>query len=69
MSVVEIESELKKMTNSERRIVIEIAMKLIDEKPTEKFSLSIEEKKRKLKDSAELMRSEYADNEDVEKKI
>lgn len=65
MSVVEIESELKKMTNSERRIVIEIALKLIDEKPSENRLRSIEEKKRKLKDSAELMLSEYTEDEDL----
>ena len=57
MSVVEIETELKKMTNTERRIVIEIATKLVDS--------DISEKRQKLKKSAEIMLSEYTNNKDL----
>lgn len=54
MSVVEIESELKKMTNEERLFVIEVATKLV----RREFST----KKEKLRRSAEIMLSEYADD-------
>lgn len=61
MSVVEIENELEKMTNSERRIVIEIATKLINGKRR----LSLEEKRAKLRESAEMMLSEYSNDKDL----
>lgn len=61
MSVVEIEQELEKMTNAERRIVIEIATKLI----YGKRRLSLEEKRAKLKESAEMMFSEYTNDKDL----
>ena len=61
MSVLEIENELEKMTNSERRIVIEIATKLI----YGKRKLSIEEKRAKLRQSAEMMLSEYKNDKDL----
>lgn len=61
MSVVEIENELEKMTNSERRIVIEIATKLI----YGKRRLSLEEKRAKLRESAEMMVSEYTNDKDL----
>jgi hypothetical protein len=64
MSVVEIEHELEKMTNTERRIVIEIATKLISGE-TSKRRLSLEEKRAKLKESAEMMLSEYTNNKDL----
>ncbi len=57
MSVVEIESELKKMTNEERLFVIEIATKLV----RREFST----KKEKLKQSAEIMLSEYANDKEL----
>ncbi|CAN5744881.1 hypothetical protein BH20ACI4_BH20ACI4_22980 [soil metagenome] len=61
MSVVEIENELEKMTNSERSIVIEIATKLI----YGKRRLSLAEKRAKLRESAEMMVFEYANNKDL----
>ena len=61
MSLVEIENELEKMTNSERRVVVEIATKLI----YGKRHLSLEEKRAKLKESAEMMISEYSHNKDL----
>lgn len=65
MSVIEIENELEKMTNSERRIVIEIATKLIIQDSTEKEKLLLEEKRSKLKRSAEIMLSEYKNDKDL----
>lgn len=49
------------MTNSERRLVIEIATELI----YGKRYLSLKEKRAKLKDSAEMMLSEYLNNKDL----
>ena len=54
MSVVEIENELKKMTNAERRVVFEIATKLVRS--------DISESRQKLRKSAEIMLSEYTSN-------
>ena len=65
MSVVEIEHELEKMTNAERRVVIEIATKLIIKDSNEKQSLTLEEKRAKLRESAELMLSEYTNDKDL----
>jgi hypothetical protein len=65
MSVVEIEHELEKMTNAERRIVIEIATKLIVKDSSENRRLSLEEKRAKLRESAELMLSEYTNDKDL----
>lgn len=64
MSVIEIESELEKMSNSERRVVVEIATKLIHGKTSGKRRLSLEEKRAKLGKSAEIMLSEYLNNKD-----
>jgi hypothetical protein len=64
MSVAEIEHELEKMTNAERRIVIEIASKLIHNEKNKRH-LSLEEKRAKLKQSAELMLTEYENNKDL----
>ena len=61
MNVVKIETELEKMTNAERRVVIEIATKLI----YGKRRLSLEEKRAKLRQSAEMMLSEYSNNKDL----
>lgn len=61
MSIIEIKSKLEKMKNSERRVVIEIATELIYGKKR----LSLEEKRAKLKDSAEIMLSEYTNNKDL----
>ncbi len=57
MSVVEIENELKKMTNEERLFVIEIATKLV----RREFSI----KKERLKRSAEIMLSEYRSDKEL----
>jgi hypothetical protein len=57
MSVIEIESELKKMTNEERLFVIEVATKLV----RREFST----KKEKLKRSAEIMLSEYRSDKEL----
>jgi hypothetical protein len=65
MSIAEIQTELKKMTNSERLFVIEIATKLVRGTIGEKPILSIEEKRKKLKSSAESMLSEYSTNKDL----
>lgn len=62
MNTVEIESELKKMSNSEQLIVIEIATKLVRATFSEKPKLSLEEKRKRLKSSAEAMLSEYSNN-------
>jgi hypothetical protein len=65
MSVIEIEHELEKMTNPERLVVIEIAVKLINQESNDKRRLSLAEKRAKLKKSAELMISEYTNNKDL----
>ena len=65
MSVVEIKSELEKMTNAERRVVIEIATKLISRDAKERRRLSVEEKRARLKESAETMLSEYKNDKDL----
>ena len=64
MSVVEIEQELEKMTNSERRIVIEIATKLLDGEK-DKLRLPLEEKRARLRESAEIMLSEYTNDKNL----
>jgi hypothetical protein len=65
MSVLEIESELQKMTNTERLFVIEIATKLIRGEMSGKYRSSLEEKRAKLRQSAEMMLSEYTNNKDL----
>jgi hypothetical protein len=65
MSIAEIQTELKKMTNSERLFVIEIATKLVRGTIGEQPKLSLEEKRKKLKSSAESMLSEYVNNKDL----
>ena len=65
MSVIEIESELQKMTNTERLFVIEIATKLIGRDMNGKRGLSLEEKRAKLRQSAEIMLSEYTNDKDL----
>lgn len=65
MSVVEIESELKKMTNSERLVVIEIAAKLIRDETGINRRLKLTEKREKLKKSAEIMLTEYLENKNL----
>lgn len=57
MSVVEIENELKKMTNAERLFVIEIATKLV--------RCEFSTKKEKLKRSTEIMLSEYGSDKEL----
>ena len=57
MSVAEIETELKKMTNAERLFVIEIATKLV-----RRESSTREEN---LKRSAEIMLAEYTNDKDL----
>jgi len=65
MSVIEIESELQKMTNPERLFVIEIATKLIRGEMNGKRRLSLEEKRAKLNKSAEIMLTEYKNDKDL----
>jgi hypothetical protein len=65
MSVIEIESELQKMTNAERLFVIEIATRLIRGEMNGKRPLPLEEKRAKLKKSAEIMLSEYKNDKDL----
>ncbi len=64
MSVIEIENELVKMTNQERFFVIEIAAKLIRRESLGKSKLSMSEKRAKLRQSAEVMLSEYQTNKE-----
>jgi len=54
MNVVEIEKKLRKMNNAERLTVIELAAKLMKTDLPE-----INERSRKLRQSAEIMRHEY----------
>jgi len=54
MNVVEIEKKLRKMNNAERLTVIELAAKLMKTDFPE-----INERSRKLRQSAEIMRHEY----------
>ena len=65
MSIAEIQTELKKMSNSERLFVIEIATKLVRGTISEKPNLSLEEKRKRLKSSAETMLSEYQTNKEL----
>jgi hypothetical protein len=65
MGVIEIESELQKMSNTERFFVIEIATKLIRGETNGKCRLSLEEKHVKLRQSAEIMLSEYTNNKNL----
>lgn len=65
MSVATIETELGKMTNAERLAVIGVATKLIKTKPNKNRKPSREEKRSKLKESAELMRDEYSTNKSL----
>ena len=62
MGVATIENELGKMTNAERLVVIEIATKLIHNEANGKRKLSLDEKRVRLKKSAEVMLAEYAEN-------
>jgi hypothetical protein len=61
MSVLEIENELRQMSNSERLFVIEIATDLIRKNLSEKNL----PKKLSLEESAELMRDEYLNNREL----
>ena len=54
MNVVEIEKQLRKMNNAERLTIIELAAKLMKTDFPE-----INERSRKLRQSAEIMRDEY----------
>jgi hypothetical protein len=62
MGVATIENELGKMTNAERLVVIEIAHKLIHGETNGKLRFSLDQKRAKLKKSAELMLAEYVEN-------
>ena len=62
MGVATIERELGKMTNAERRVVIEISTKLIHRETNGKRKLSLDEKRVRLKRSAEVMLTEYSEN-------
>lgn len=65
MSVVEIKNELEKMTNAERLIVIEFAVNLINKETNGKRQSTLDEKRAKLKKSAEVMLSEYKNDKDL----
>lgn len=58
MSVLEIENELERMTNSERLFVIEIAVKLIRNE-------KLLNKKSNLRKSAEIMLKEYENDKEL----
>lgn len=65
MSVATIENELGTMTNTERRAVIGFAAKLLAGDAKDKSRLSVEEKRAKLKVSAEMMFAEYSSNDNL----
>ncbi len=65
MSIVEIQTELKKMSNTERLFVIEIATKLVSETNDENPRKSLEEKRKRLKSSAVAMLSEYKNDQEL----
>lgn len=60
MSVVEIETELKRMNNAERLHVIEVATKFLKAEIAEKSDM-----KGNLLQSAEIMREEYLNNSEL----
>jgi len=61
MSVIEIENELKQMSDTQRLIVIEIATGLIKKNLTEKNS----ENKLSLEEAAELLYEDYLYDEEL----
>ena len=61
MSVIEIENELKQMSDTQRLIVIEIATGLIKKNLTEKKS----ENKLSLEEAAELLYEDYLYDEEL----
>ncbi|MGI8639015.1 MAG: hypothetical protein ACR2MG_03585 [Pyrinomonadaceae bacterium] len=61
MSVIEIENELKQMSDSQRLVVNEIATSLIRKNLTEKTS----EKKLSLEAAAELLYEDYLHDEEL----
>lgn len=65
MSVATIENELGTMTNTERLAVIGFATKLLAKDANGKPKLSVEEKRAKLKESAEMMFAEYSSNDEL----
>ena len=60
MSVIEIETELKRMNNAERLYVIEIAAKFLKADIAGKSDV-----KENLRQSAEIMREEYLNNSEL----
>jgi hypothetical protein len=65
MSISEITSELKKMSNAERLVVIEIATKLVRGEMEDTTKELPAKKKLSLRESAELMRDEYLSDEEL----
>jgi hypothetical protein len=65
MSVAEIENQLEQMSNNERLIVIEIATKLLQNNLNIEQNDPLAEMRSKLKRSAEIMESEYLNNEEL----
>ena len=61
MSVIEIENELKQMSDTQRLVVIEIATNLIKKNLTERNS----EKKLSLEEAAELLYEDYLYDEEL----
>ena len=61
MSVIEIENELKQMSNTERLVVIEIATKLIRSDLPQPGEESVN-KKLSMREAAELLRDDYLYN-------
>lgn len=61
MSVIEIENELKKMSNTQRLLVIEIATSLIRKNIAGKES----EKKLSLEEAAEMLYEDYLHDEEL----
>ena len=65
MSVIEIERELRKISNAERLGVIELATKLVRGTLPDKPQPSLAEKRRRLKSSAQITLSEYAHDHEL----
>lgn len=64
MSVIEIESQLKKMSNSDRLAVIVIADRLVRKSGRSK-SAGAAQRHSKLRKSAEIMLSEYCNDKEL----
>lgn len=65
MNAIEIERELKRMSNAERLFVIEMATQLIRGTLKDDPASSLAGRKRQLKKSVEIMQSEYTNDKEL----